>query len=463
MPLLPAPEPETVERTHPSAPEPPVSGSDPVAGHEPSGFVTPWLRIVFLAWSAVVGWQAARILCVCDASRRLKSGCHRSENRELLGQLAAVGRSFGFGTPPTVLETDGDGSPLLVGLLRPAVVFPTATLSRLDGPERAVVIGHELAHLRRGDLVWGLVAAVVRAVFFFHPLAWLCERRLRSTQEIAADELAVARHHHDPVGYASLLVSVVGKLGPGRLPRLMAVGTAGAHQTLKQRLVAMRYMKPLSRRAVAVYSLVLGLAAVPGVVPWAVVAAQPPAADTPAPKKTVAQGDKNGFGRFVSFEAGTLTLESNAGVLLVWHKLAESKNTVKFDPDAGEYKKVDGTAAALAQVKPGTYVMVGDKGAYVRIGARKDKVVGTFVSFKDGRLLTLGTNLPESFTKRYGNSLQYNRFRDDVPVHESVDGGEYKLIGTANKVLGDVKEGTVVTVHGEGDDNITLVQLGVKK
>jgi len=107
--------------------------------------------------------------------------------------------------------------------------------------------------------------------------------------------------------------------------------------------------------------------------------------------------------------------------------------------------------------------MVGNARSYIRIGAGKDQVTGTFVSFKDSRLLAIGTNLPESFTKKYGTTLQYNKFRDDVPVHESVDGGEYKLIGTANKMLGSVKEGTVITVHGEGDDNITLVQLGVPK
>ena len=59
--------------------------------------------------------------------------------------------------------------------------------------------------------------------------------------------------------------------------------------------------------------------------------------------------------------------------------------------------------------------------------------------------------------------MLYNRFRDDVPVYESVDGGEFKLIGTANKVLAEIKEGTVLNVHGEGDDNITRIEIGTPK
>jgi len=219
----------------------------------------------------------------------------------------------------------------------------------------------------------------------------------------------------------------------------------------------MRFLKLVTHR-IAI-GLVLGMIALLATT----IPAKSFAQEKVEPKQSVDQKEKNGFGRFVSFKDGSLTLENNAGALLVWHKIAETTKTLKYDSDANDYKRVEGTAAALEQVKAGTYMTVGDKGAFVRIGARTDRVVGAFVSFKDGRLLTIGKNLPESFTKRYGNNLHYNKFRDDVPVHESVDGGEYKLIGTANKVLGNVKEGTVLTVHGEGDDNITLIQIGIPK
>jgi len=221
----------------------------------------------------------------------------------------------------------------------------------------------------------------------------------------------------------------------------------------------MRFIKP-----VLISFVVTSAFAISMLVPSrTLVAVQAPAPDKFSQKETVDQKEKPGFGRFVSFKDDTLTLESNSGTLLVWNKIAENNNTVKFDAKANEYKPVEGTAAALKQVQAGTYVMVGNGRSYIRIGARKDVVVSSFVSFKDNRLVALGKNLPEEFLKRYGSTLPYNKFRDDVPVHESVDGGEYKLIGTANQVLGSVKEGTVLTIHGEGDDNITLIQIGVPK
>jgi hypothetical protein len=97
--------------------------------------------------------------------------------------------------------------------------------------------------------------------------------------------------------------------------------------------------------------------------------------------------------------------------------------------------------------------------------AQKEKIErGRFVSFKDGRLLILGKNLGESFTKKYGDRVHFNKFREDVPVYESIDGGEYELVaGTSSEILGKVREGTNITIHGEGDDNITLIQIGVPK
>ncbi len=225
----------------------------------------------------------------------------------------------------------------------------------------------------------------------------------------------------------------------------------------------MSAIKPVFQRSIVSRSIVVGVVALLGYGPWTSAAAQGQAKVNKEAQTPVDQKEKSGFGRFVSFEDGTLIIESNSGSLLAWSKIAETIQTLKYNSESNDYKPVEGTFAALASVKAGTYMMVGNGRAFIRIGARHDQVIGTFISFKNERLLTLGKDLPESFTKRYGNNLLYNKFRDDVPVYESVDGGEFKLIGTANKVLLEVKEGTVLNVHGEGDDNITRIEIGTPK
>lgn len=207
----------------------------------------------------------------------------------------------------------------------------------------------------------------------------------------------------------------------------------------------------------------LGLAFVYGLMPLSLAMAEDPAVKPADQRKSTDQKEKTGFGRFVSYQDQTLTLESNEGTFLAWNNITEKTQALEYDPKANDYKQVSDPIAALNKVKAGRYIMVGPGSAYIRIGARHDAVVGTFVSFKDDRLLMFGKSLPDSFVKKYGNNLQFNKFRDDVPIYESVDGGEYKQIGTANKILKDLKEGSTLTIHGEGDDNITLIQIGMPK
>ena len=173
------------------------------------------------------------------------------------------------------------------------------------------------------------------------------------------------------------------------------------------------------------------------------------------------QKEKQNQGKFVSFKDGTLILKGNYESL-VWHGITEKTKVVQWDYAAGEYK-ASGTAEVLGKVEPGAWVMVTAGRGLIRVGARKERVVGTFVSFKDERLLMLGTALPEAFTKKYGNTLHFNKFAEGVPVYESVDGGDFKLVGIAEKILPTVKEGTNVAVYGEGDDNNTRIEVGVKK
>ena len=178
LPLLPAPSPVTWATSEPvMISSLPSDGVGPGAQQAPE-FVT-LLFVLFVAWVVVVLWQLARIVAACGDARRLSSRCRGSEDRQLLDLLARFSKVVGLATPPRLLETEGHGSPLLVGILRPAILLPTATLNQLDAAERALVIGHELAHVGRRDLLSGLVAAIIRTLFFFHPLVWFSERQLR--------------------------------------------------------------------------------------------------------------------------------------------------------------------------------------------------------------------------------------------------------------------------------------------
>ena len=97
-------------------------------------------------------------------------------------------------------------SPVVTGLLRPTIVIPQ---SALDWPlERCrLVLVHELAHVRRRDVLVQAIADVACAIHWCNPLVWICARRLRVECEIAADDAVLAAGVR-PSRYAEELVAV---------------------------------------------------------------------------------------------------------------------------------------------------------------------------------------------------------------------------------------------------------------
>ena len=125
-------------------------------------------------------------------------------------------------------------------------------------------------------------------------------------------------------------------------------------------------MKSHLRNIAATCCLVLG---------FAVMAGTPARAQSPATAPTD-QKDKQNQGKFVSYKDGTLILKGNYGGL-VWHDITEKTKVVQWDYAAGEYQP-SGTAEVLGKVEPGAWVMVTAGRALVRVGARKERIIGTF-------------------------------------------------------------------------------------
>ena len=78
------------------------------------------------------------------------------------------------------------------GWRRAYLLLPSEALdwprTRID-----VVLGHELAHVRRNDWAWQVYATVIRALFWWNPLAWVACHRLAIESERACDDVVLAQ------------------------------------------------------------------------------------------------------------------------------------------------------------------------------------------------------------------------------------------------------------------------------
>jgi carboxyl-terminal processing protease len=129
-----------------------------------------------------------------------------------------------------------------------------------------MVLLHELAHVRRGDFVTGLLGRLACALYWFNPLAWLAAWRIRVEQERACDDLVLGRGL-DPAAYARHLLEVLTRGASGGPVRTIASAMA-ATGPIEHRLrwildhSRVRAGRPLARRQAVLAALaVLGLVA----------------------------------------------------------------------------------------------------------------------------------------------------------------------------------------------------------
>ena len=165
----------------------------------------------------------------------------RSIARDVRDAAAELARVLGLRSVPELRAGPAVRRPMLVGALRPAILLPVAMLR--DPRSLAAirpVLAHELAHVRRGDLLWSGLAGLVRGLFFFHPLVWLAHREALVAREAACDALALRASGVRPSEYGRILLDIAAG-GPERSPRWAAtLGMAGSAGSLKRRLMAMK-------------------------------------------------------------------------------------------------------------------------------------------------------------------------------------------------------------------------------
>lgn len=175
--------------TEPSSATGAASSAGRVENTEPpwSGAGAWFLASVWLAGAGLmilrltVGWIGA--VRIVQEGRRLDEGPWSDE-------LARAAERVRPGRFVDLVMSDREHVPFTTGILRPTIVLPRSA-REWDRERRRVVLLHELAHVRRRDLVLHALARLVRSLHWFNPFVWHLARRLHAESERACDDLVL--------------------------------------------------------------------------------------------------------------------------------------------------------------------------------------------------------------------------------------------------------------------------------
>lgn len=149
----------------------------------------------------------------------------------LLGLWDDLADQLKLAQRPTIVPAKFDGSPFVCGVRSPVLVLPRGVADELDLDQFRQVLAHELAHVRRRDLVWGWIAETARMLYFFHPVAHWVSYRVRLERELACDEIAMHLSGFDAGSYAETLVQVASRASESSLLKAAANASAGLNGT----------------------------------------------------------------------------------------------------------------------------------------------------------------------------------------------------------------------------------------
>jgi bla regulator protein BlaR1 len=185
----------------------------------------------------------------------------RAASPELLDLIETLRLESGTRRKLRVIETPLVESPCLFGLLRAKLLLPVGFAERLTKTELSHVMLHELAHLKRGDLVINGIMAVARAAHWFNPVVWLLFRRMRLLRELACDRLVLEMRRADSAdarAYGETLLKLINSFS-SRAITAPTIGILENEQSVEARLHQIAIFVPHPRRISATGILVIGV------------------------------------------------------------------------------------------------------------------------------------------------------------------------------------------------------------
>jgi len=178
----------------------------------------PWFVV---CWLLGVALFSLRPMIGVLAIKRLRESMSLKLSDSLAQLTGRISREFNLPSLQFAIS-DMAQTPMVVGFFRPVVLLPVSILTELSTQQIELILRHELAHVRRNDVLVNLIQIGVESMFFFHPCMWFVSGVVRQERENCCDDVAVTGGHAKQ--YADALLTIESSRQPA-----LAMGSNGVH------------------------------------------------------------------------------------------------------------------------------------------------------------------------------------------------------------------------------------------
>jgi len=227
---------------------------------------------VALAYITCVAVLIARLLIGVWGGHKLRRSSVAITDTRVVARLSRQAERIGLRLAPAIAYCEQISVPVVVGILRPAILLPSSLALGLTPDQLDSLLAHELAHLRRYDPLVNLLQRTVEAVIFFHPAIWYVSRRIDVEREHASDDM-VLHAGWERIHYADALVRMAELSELARNPSsarqaALLAASGGNPSDFKRRVMRLLVCEPsnvrLTKSGVTVFlTVVVALAFAP--------------------------------------------------------------------------------------------------------------------------------------------------------------------------------------------------------
>jgi len=101
--------------------------------------------------------------------------------------LVKVGKTLSINRLPAIVYSNEILTPAVYGIFKPVLLLPEKYIDELTEEEAEHVLLHELAHVKRGDLIVHGICLILQIIYWFNPFLIWARKQMKHVREICCD------------------------------------------------------------------------------------------------------------------------------------------------------------------------------------------------------------------------------------------------------------------------------------
>jgi len=173
-----------------------------------------WLDWIFIIWLGGASILLLRLIGGKFYGTWTARKSPHITDRGFVKTLSEISEQFGIRRRITAVESTRIKVPFVSGFLKPKIILPSQ-IKNWSGKRLKAILRHELAHIKRNDILIQFFAQIACCLYWINPLVWILERKLFVERERACDDIALGQDIKAS-DYAGHLMETLEELGTQR-------------------------------------------------------------------------------------------------------------------------------------------------------------------------------------------------------------------------------------------------------